>query len=121
MLAVKSLCGGDESGKTLVFDEVDSGIGGRVAETVGRRLRTISERNQVLCVTHLPQIAAFAARHFHVSKEVAGNRTETSVRELDGPGRILELARMLGGEVITDITRRHAREMLDTAEGKQNR
>jgi DNA repair protein RecN (Recombination protein N) len=121
MLAVKSLCGGDEYSKSLVFDEVDSGIGGRVAEAVGKRLKRISEKNQVLCVTHLPQIAAFATRHYHVSKETVGERTETSVRELDATGRIFELARMLGGEVITEITRRHAREMLNTAEGKQDK
>jgi len=112
MLAVKSLCGAGEAGKTLVFDEVDAGIGGRVAETVGRRLRDISGQNQVLCVTHLPQIAAFAHRHFSVRKEAVGPRTETSVDLLGEEERVQELARMLGGQVITETTRRHAREML---------
>jgi DNA repair protein RecN (Recombination protein N) len=117
MLAIKSLCG-DDTGKTLVFDEVDAGIGGRVAEAIGRRLKKIAESSQVLCVTHLPQIAAFARRHFHVSKEAVGDRTETQVQVLDAAGRVQELARMLGGEVITEITRRHAREMLEISEGK---
>ncbi len=111
MLAIKSLCGGD-TGKTLVFDEVDAGIGGRAAEAVGRRLRDIAEEAQVLCVTHLPQIAAFARHHFNVGKEEAGGRTETSVRVLGKADRVEELARMMAGEIITETTRRHAREML---------
>ena len=112
MLAIKSLCGA-ERGKTLVFDEVDSGIGGRVAEAVGRRLRDIAQGGQVLCVTHLPQIAAFARQHFKVRKEVVGARTETFVSALSGTERIEELARMMGGETITETTRRHALEMLE--------
>jgi DNA repair protein RecN (Recombination protein N) len=114
MLAIKSLCGG-AAGKTLVFDEVDTGIGGRVAEAVGKRLRSIAAVNQVLCVTHLPQIAAFAGHHFNVSKEVVGERTETRIVPLSDSERLEELSRMLGGERITDITRRHAREMLAQA------
>ncbi len=112
MLAIESLCGA-EKGKTLVFDEVDAGIGGRVAEAVGRRLRDISNGSQVLCVTHLPQIAAFARQHFSVRKETTGARTETFVRMLDNAARVEELARMTGGEVITETTRRHALEMLE--------
>ena len=113
MLAVKSLCGGEEADRTLVFDEVDAGIGGRVAEAVGKRLRDIADTNQVLCVTHLPQIAAFARQHYRVQKETAGGRTETIVTRLNGPERVQELSRMLGGETITETTRRHAREMLE--------
>ena len=115
MLSIKALCGGGETGKTLVFDEIDAGIGGRVAEVVGRRLRGISVHNQVLCVTHLPQIATHALCHFNVRKEVVRARTETFIEQLDDAGRVQELARMMGGEVITDTTRRHAREMLDHA------
>jgi DNA repair protein RecN (Recombination protein N) len=115
MLSIKALCGGGETGKTLVFDEIDAGIGGRVAEVVGRRLRGISVHNQVLCVTHLPQIATHALCHFNVHKEVVRGRTETFIEQLDDAGRVQELARMMGGEVITDTTRRHAREMLDHA------
>jgi DNA repair protein RecN (Recombination protein N) len=112
MLAIRSLCGSGDNAKTLVFDEVDSGIGGRVAEAVGRRLRDLAQGNQVLCVTHLPQIAAFASKHFVVKKHVSSGRTETSIRSLDEKERVEELARMLGGEIITDAARRHAREML---------
>jgi DNA repair protein RecN (Recombination protein N) len=113
MLAIKSLCSGEDEDRTLVFDEVDSGIGGRVAEAVGRRLLGISERNQVLCVTHLPQIAGFAHHHFSVQKEVVGERTETAVKPLSEPDRIAEISRMLGGETITEATRHFALELLD--------
>jgi DNA repair protein RecN (Recombination protein N) len=112
MLAIRSLCGTGDHDKTLVFDEVDAGIGGRVAEAVGRRLRDIARTNQVLCVTHLPQIAAFGGRHFNVRKEAVGERTETLVHCLEEQERVLELARMLGGEVVTETARDHAREML---------
>ena len=98
--------------KTLVFDEVDAGIGGRVAEVVGRKLRTIAERHQVLCVTHLPQIASMADSHFVVRKRVERGRTITDVRPLADAERIEEVARMLGGETVTETARRHAREMV---------
>jgi len=112
MLSIKSLCGNEESNRTLVFDEVDAGIGGRVAEAVGKRLLDLSDRNQVLCVTHLPQIAAFAHHHVYVHKDVVGGRTETIARPLNEAERVQELARMLGGENITETTQRHAAEML---------
>jgi DNA repair protein RecN (Recombination protein N) len=112
MLSIKSLCGSEEVERTLVFDEVDAGIGGRVAEAVGKRLRDIADANQVLCVTHLPQIAAFARHHFRVYKEVVGNRTETIVKQLNESECVEELSRMLGGETITQTVRRHALEML---------
>ena len=115
MLSVKALCGGGERGKTLVFDEIDAGIGGRVAEVVGRRLREVAGNNQVLCVTHLPQIAAYAQNHFSVHKKLVAGRTVTSVEPLDQAARVQELARMMGGEVITETTRRHAKEMLEHA------
>jgi DNA repair protein RecN (Recombination protein N) len=117
MLSIRTVCGSADSGKALVFDEVDAGVGGRAAEAVGRRLAEISRTNQVLCVTHLPQIAAFADQHFRVRKDAVGSRTETSVRELDDAERMEELARMLGGEVITETTRRHAREMRQHSRG----
>jgi DNA repair protein RecN (Recombination protein N) len=112
MLAIKALCGSGESGKTLVFDEVDTGIGGRAAEAVGRRLKEISRTHQVLCVTHLPQIAAFAGHHYRVWKDVVEKRTETFVKSMSPKDRLEELARMMDGEVITETSRRHAREML---------
>ena len=97
----------------LIFDEVDAGIGGRVADVVARKLRTLGSAFQVLCITHLPQIAAHADTHFEIEKRVDGGRTHTTVRRLDGQGRVDELARMLGGEAITDGLRRSAREMLE--------
>ena len=96
----------------LIFDEVDAGIGGRVADVVGRKLRTLGSAFQVLCITHLPQIAAYADTHFEIDKRVDGGRTRTTVRRLNARGRVEELARMLGGEAISDGLRRSAREML---------
>lgn len=119
MLAIQSLCGNGGDNRTLVFDEVDAGIGGRVAEAVGKRLRSIAESHQVLCVTHLPQIAAFARHHYSVHKEVAGGRTETRIRSLKEAERVEELSRMLGGETITPATRRYALEMLDRSAKKE--
>jgi DNA repair protein RecN (Recombination protein N) len=96
----------------LIFDEVDAGIGGRVADVVGRRLRGLGSAFQVLCITHLPQIAAYADTHFQIEKRVERGRTRTSVRRLDAEGRVDELSRMLGGESVTDGLRESAREML---------
>ena len=112
LLALNAVAAIDASADTLVFDEVDAGIGGRVAEVVGRKLRAVAETHQVLCVTHLAQIASFAERHYVVSKREVKGRTVTDVHALDGTGRIEEVARMLGGATITDTTRKHAREMV---------
>lgn len=97
---------------TLIFDEVDVGIGGRVAEIVGRMLRDLGERHQVMCITHLPQVAATAQRQLQVSKVTAPGKVGSTVTELDDQGRIEEIARMLGGVKITATTRQHAAEML---------
>jgi DNA repair protein RecN (Recombination protein N) len=102
----------------LVFDEVDAGIGGRVADVVGRKLRVLGSAFQVLSITHLPQIAAYADTHFQIEKRVDRGRTRTSVRRLDAAQRIEEVARMLGGEAISDGLRRTAREMLDERSGR---
>ena len=115
LLALKSVANLDARGKTLVFDEVDAGIGGRVAEVVGRKLRDMSRHHQVLCVTHLPQIASMADRHLVVRKQVERGRTTTEVGVLDASERVEEVARMLGGETIPDAARRHAREMVKQA------
>src|SRR5262249_49786107 len=96
----------------LIFDEVDAGIGGRVADVVGRKLRTLGSASQALCITPLPQIAAYADTHFEIEKRVDRGRTRTTVRRLDDAGRVDELARMLGGEAISDGLRASAREML---------
>lgn len=96
----------------LIFDEVDAGIGGRVADVVGRKLRALGSRFQVLCITHLPQIAACADTHFQIEKCVEGGRTLTTVNRLDEEGRIEEISRMLGGESVSEAVRASAREML---------
>lgn len=101
--------------RTLVFDEVDSGIGGRTAESVGKKLRKLAERDQVLCVTHVPQIAALADRHFRAEKNEARGRTIAAVRLLEGKDRVAEIARMLAGEKVPDTALRHARELLAQA------
>ena len=100
---------------TLIFDEVDSGIGGAVAEVVGRLLRRLGDDRQVLCVTHLPQVAALGHAHFAVRKDASGGAALTRIDRLDDRARIDEIARMLGGIEITTTTRRHAREMLAVA------
>lgn len=97
---------------TLIFDEVDSGIGGGVAEVVGRLLKRLGQDRQVLCVTHLPQVASQANQHFQVSKRSAEGRTVSSIDALDAKARVEEIARMLGGLEITATTRKHARELL---------
>lgn len=98
---------------TLIFDEVDAGIGGAVAETVGKLLRQLGESHQILCVTHLPQVAAQGNHHLKVSKSQAGDKTLSQVNPLGRSERVEEIARMLGGATITDTTRRHARELLE--------
>jgi len=95
-----------------VFDEVDAGIGGRVAEVVGRKLRAMAERHQVVCVTHLPQIASLADTHYVVRKRVERGRTLTELERVEDGDRVEEVARMLGGETVTDTARKHAREMV---------
>ena len=113
-LAIQVASGDAAQVPTLVLDEVDAGIGGAVAATVGRLLQSLGARRQVLCVTHLPQVASFADRHFRVEKRDAPSGVESDVIALDGDRRIDELARMLSGEATTPKTRAHARELYDT-------
>ena len=112
MLTLKTVIGASKRAKTAVFDEVDSGIGGRVAEAVGRKLRSLSSSAQVLCVTHQPQIASLADRHFVVEKSVNGGSTSIGVRALSPEEQVEEIARMLAGERITDEARENAKAML---------
>jgi DNA repair protein RecN (Recombination protein N) len=100
---------------TLIFDEVDSGISGATSELVGRKLRNVAERQQVLCITHLPQVASCAHHHLRIEKQVRDNRTTTSVAHLGGVERTSEIARLLAGEKITDSALTHAAEMLRSA------
>lgn len=114
MLAIKRITA---TGKipVLIFDEVDSGIGGGTAEVVGKKLKEVSKNHQVLCITHLPQIAAYADAHYSVTKEVRGGRTVAGIKELKADERISELSRMLGGVKITSKAKEHAIEMLENA------
>jgi DNA repair protein RecN (Recombination protein N) len=114
-LAIKQVLAEADETPTLVFDEVDTGIGGRSADPVGRSLWALARRHQVLCVTHLPQIAAYADAHFQIAKRERDGRTITEVTRLDHEGRIVELAQMLGGGGTTALA--SARELLDRAEG----
>jgi DNA repair protein RecN (Recombination protein N) len=98
--------------KTLVFDEVDTGIGGRAAEAVGKKLKALSRANQLLCVTHLPQIATFADHHYLIEKKTTGGRTRTTVRPITGEERTEEVARMLSGAKLTETSRKHAEQMI---------
>jgi DNA repair protein RecN (Recombination protein N) len=112
MLALKTMSVDEAEHKTMVFDEVDAGIGGRVADVVGGRLGALGDRFQVLCITHLPQIAARASTHFRIDKAVRRDRTVTTVQRLDGEGRIEEIGRMIGGALVTESVRTSARELL---------
>jgi DNA repair protein RecN (Recombination protein N) len=111
-LAISVIASSATSTPTLIFDEVDSGIGGGVAEVVGRLLKRLGQDHQVLCVTHLPQVASQANQHFEVSKQSDGGKTRSRIEALDVSERIEEIARMLGGLEITATTRKHARELL---------
>jgi DNA repair protein RecN (Recombination protein N) len=113
MLALKTLATTDAPGKTLIFDEVDAGIGGAVADTVGARLQRLGKQFQVLCITHLPQIAAYGATHFQIEKSVRNGRTSTRVQRIDGAAREAEIGRMIGGTDVTAAVLAGAREMLE--------
>jgi DNA repair protein RecN (Recombination protein N) len=115
MLAIKRILAVIGGRQVLIFDEVDAGIGGAIAEVVGRKLRELSKHHQVICVTHLPQIACFADRHHSVKKEVRSGRTMTVVDPLEKDARVEEIARMLGGVKVTEKTRAHAQEMMENA------
>jgi DNA repair protein RecN (Recombination protein N) len=119
MLALKTLATTDAPGKTLIFDEVDAGIGGAVADVVGARLQRLGERFQVLCITHLPQIAAYGSTHFQIEKSVRSGRTTTGVTRVEGAARVAEIARMIGGSDVSGTVLAGAREMLQ-AKAKAN-
>jgi DNA repair protein RecN (Recombination protein N) len=117
MLAVKTILARLDAVPTLVFDEVDAGIGGRVALQVGEKMRSVAGSHQVFAITHLPQIAARAHAHLHVSKRESGGRVATEVKELDAQARVEEIARMLGGDSESRVSLDHARELLERGAG----
>ncbi len=118
VLALKAILVETDSVETVVFDEVDSGIGGSAAEVVGKKLVSLSRFHQVICITHLAQIAKFGDHHYKISKEISKGRTKTIVEPLENKKRVEEIARMLGGEKITRATRNHAEEMLNQKSGE---
>jgi DNA repair protein RecN (Recombination protein N) len=115
MLALKTILGAADAVETLVFDEVDAGVGGRSGRVVGDKLSSLARHHQVICITHLPQIASLAGRHLVIEKQVDGDRTSVSAREVEGEARLQELAAMLGGS--TPATRASARELLGDRAG----
>ena len=117
MLALKNVILSADIVDSLIFDEVDAGIGGKTAEIVGRKLKTLAQNRQVLVITHLPQIAAMSDFHYTVQKEKVNERTSTNVKKLGKSDKIREIARMLSGEKVTDLTLQHAEEMVSLSEG----
>jgi DNA repair protein RecN (Recombination protein N) len=113
MLALKSALAGQETVPLLVFDEIDANVGGEIANAVGRKMRRLGQKHQVICISHLPQVACCADRHFVVSKETRDDRTLSNLIETQGEQRVAELARMLGGKSASALS--HARELLDLA------
>ena len=113
MLALKSIGKDTEKNKTLIFDEIDAGIGGKTADFVAQKLKALSKYNQVICITHLPQIASFAAHHYKIEKTISHNRTFTTSKKLNFEERVQEISRLLAGSHITPISLQNAREMLE--------
>jgi DNA repair protein RecN (Recombination protein N) len=115
MLALKGILADSDRISVLVFDEIDANVGGRLGSVIGHKLRRLATHHQVLCITHLPQIAAYADRHLTVRKVVTGTQTESTVRAMTGDDRLLELAEMIGGQKVTEITKAQANELLEAA------
>jgi DNA repair protein RecN (Recombination protein N) len=115
MLGLKGILAQTDRTSVLVFDEIDANVGGRLGSIIGQKLRDLAEHHQVLCITHLPQIAVYGDQHLTVRKKVEGTTTATTVRVMDGPERLEELAEMIGGQHVTDTTRAQARELLQAA------
>ena len=121
MLALRTVISTDAPGRTLVFDEVDAGVGGEAAERIGARLHGLAGRYQVLCITHLPQIAAYGANHHRVTKAVRGGRTLAAVDRLDGESRASEIARMMTGTRVSGTVLESARELLAPAAARKRK
>jgi DNA repair protein RecN (Recombination protein N) len=118
MLALKTILSSADRTPTLIFDEVDTGVGGRSGQVVGEKLRDLARAHQVLCITHLPQVAALGDEHLRVEKRVVDDRTRTIVTSLHGTERVREVAAMLGGTPVTDSTLRAAGDLLARAKGQ---
>ena len=120
MLAIKTVLAGKDAIDTLIFDEIDTGISGRTAQKVSEKMAVIGQHRQVLCITHLPQIAAMADTHFEIEKHVEGTETITQIHPLEGEESVRELARLLGGAQITPAVLGNAREMKELAQQQKN-
>ena len=120
MLAIKTVLADEEDTPTLIFDEIDTGISGRTAQKVSEKMAVIGQHRQVLCITHLPQIAAMADTHFEIEKHVEGTETITQIHPLEGEESVRELARLLGGAEITPAVLGNAREMKELAQQQKN-
>ena len=112
MLALKAVIAELDAIPVLIFDEIDANLGGETGRAVGEKLKSVSAHHQVIAITHLPQSAVFGDRHFVVTKTVSGGRTRSAIREVEGDGRVREVARMLGGETATSVVLQHAKELL---------
>ena len=121
MLAFKRILADYDGIPSLIFDEIDAGISGRTAQIVGEKIKIISENHQVICISHLPQIAALADTHFVIDKHTVKDKTSTVVVKLKDEDRIEELSRLLGGVDLTDTTKLHAKEMLEMSKKLKNR
>lgn len=119
MLAIKAILATTDQVQTLIFDEVDTGVSGRVAQAIAEKLAKVGDNRQVLCITHLPQVASFADAHFVIHKEMNDRETTTQVQLLHEEERVVELARMLGGAIVTDTTKDHAREMIQMGKARK--
>lgn len=115
MLALKTIFSQKQGVTSIIFDEVDTGVSGRVAQAIAEKISQIAQNSQVLCISHLPQVAAIADHHYFISKKVIDGRTETSVKKLNGKGKVKEIARMLSGSEITELTLEHAEELIKMA------
>ncbi len=119
MLALKTIFSSSEGVTSIIFDEVDTGVSGRVAQAIAEKISAISKHSQVLCITHLPQVAAMADQHYLIRKEVEDNRTYTTVSNINVQERAEEISRMMSGAEITDLTLQHAKELLNLAEDRK--
>jgi len=116
MLALKNIFSKHQGITSIIFDEVDTGVSGRVAQAIAEKIYRVSNGSQVLCISHLPQVAAMADIHLFISKEITEGRTKTSVKPLEKAQRVEEIGRMISGKELTSLTEEHVREMLGQAE-----
>ena len=119
MLALKSIFSKHQGVTSIIFDEVDTGVSGRVAQAIAEKIYQVAAGSQVLCISHLPQVAAMADTHLFIAKQIKAGRTNTSVKPLDETDKIKEISRMISGVEITDLTKEHARELLVQAARKK--